>query len=147
LALTAIRVLLDSNPSTPSAPPPVDSRDPATERITIRLRPGDAGAVRIRAAQRGFRSSAYLAALVRAHLTHNPPLPNAEMRVLKEGVVALTSLGKLMALYQRRLAEAGALPADLAQQLSKTRAVVAGVERCTHDLVRAALIAWESKYD
>jgi hypothetical protein len=147
LALIAIRLLLDSNPSTSTDAPAANTRDPATERITIRLRPGDAGSVRHRAAQRGFKSSAYLAGLVRAHLAHNPPLPTNETRILKAGVLALTSLGKLMAQYQRMLAEEGVLPPDLAQQLSKTRAVVAGVERCAHDLVRAALIAWESKYD
>ena len=36
---------------------------------------------------------------------------------------------------------------DLRQQLSRTRAAVAALERHTHDLARAALISWETRSD
>lgn len=85
--------------------------------------------------------------MVRAHVTHNPPLPTNEVLVLKQGIAVLSRLGQLMAQNARRAAEEGDLPAELSKQLSQTRAVVAGLERCTHDLVKAALIAWESRYD
>ena len=147
LALTAIRVLLDSNQSTPNVLQPGADREPATDRITIRLRPGDANAIHDRATRRGFKPSAYIAALVRAHLTHNPPLPTNEVIVLKQGIAVLSRIGQLLAQNTRRAAEQGDLPAELSKQLSQTRAVVAGLERCTHDLVKAALIAWESRYD
>lgn len=147
LALTAIRALLDSNRSTPYALQLNGGRVPATDRITIRLRPGDANAIHDRAARRGFKPSAYIAAMVRAHITHNPPLPTNEVLVLKQGIAVLSRLGQFMAQYARRAAEEGDLPAELSKQLSQTRAVVAGLERCTHDLVKAALIAWESRYD
>ncbi len=147
LALIAIRALLDTNAPVPPAAHLATSREPATNRITIRLRPGDGHAIHDRAARRGFQPSAYIAALVRAHVSRNPPLPSSELMVLKQGVAVLARLGQLMAYTARRAAEKGALPPELAKELSQTRAVVAGLERCMHELARAALIAWESRYD
>jgi hypothetical protein len=147
LALIAIRALLDSNASALHAPKPEELREPASDRVTIRLRPGDGRAIHERAAGRGFKPSAYIAALVRAHVTRNPPLPSNELAILKKGVAILSRLGQLMAHTARRAAEEGALPPELAEELSQTRAVVVALERCMHDLARAALIAWESRYD
>src|SRR2546422_2446708 len=66
LALTAIRAVMAADSLhqvSPTAP-----RVAATDRITIRLRPGDGEAITRRAAQRGMKASTYLAALVRAHV-------------------------------------------------------------------------------
>ena len=147
LALNAIRLLLDSNQSTPDALQPGPGREPATDRITIRLRPDDADAILDRATRRGYKPSAYIAALVRAHLTHNPPLPTKEVLLLKEGMTVLLRLGKFLAHIHREAAQEGILPPDLAKELIQTRALVTGLERVTHDVIRAALIAWESKYE
>jgi chaperonin cofactor prefoldin len=84
---------------------------------------------------------------VRAHLTHNPPLPAKELQLLKEGMAVLLRVGKLLAQMHREAAKEEFLPPDLAEQLIQTRALVTGLERVTHDLIKAALIAWESKYD
>ncbi|MBS0416929.1 MAG: hypothetical protein JSR66_04400 [Proteobacteria bacterium] len=147
LALTAIRALLDTNQPRPDVVRPEECREPANSRLTIRLRPGDSAAVRVRATRRGFKPSAYIAGLVRAHLTHSPPLPKNEVDLLKQAISVLTRLGHLLAAITREVAKEGILPPELAKQLSLTRGVVAGVERIAHDLVKAALIAWESKYD
>lgn len=147
LALIAIRALLGSD----MAPEPVAhlaaSKEPATDRITIRLRPGDGRAIYDRAVRRGMKPSAYLAALVRAHVTGNPPLPSNELAVVKQGVVILAGLGRLLARTARRGAEEGSMAPELQQELSRTRAVVAALEQRTHELARAALVAWESRYD
>ena len=74
LALIAIRAWLDSQSS--DLPPLPSSSGPALDRITIRLRPGDRLAIRHRAAERRIKDSAYIAALVRAHVAANPPLHN-----------------------------------------------------------------------
>ncbi len=75
LAVVAIQALLDSNglPGRP-AQSPIPLREPTTNRITVRLRPGDERAIAERAARRGLRPSTYLAALLRAHLAINPPM-------------------------------------------------------------------------
>jgi hypothetical protein len=147
LALIAIRVLLHSNGAPSSAFGSATRREVATDRITIRLRPGDGRALQDRAARRGMKPSAYLAALVRAHVTGNPPLPTNELAIVKQGVVILAGLGRLLARTARRGAEEGHMPPELQQELSRTRAVVAALEQRTHELARAALVAWESRSD
>lgn len=138
LAMMVIRSVLNpnakSNCETDSAPSPV----PATDRITIRLRPGDGISIAQKAAQRGMKPSAYIATLVRAHVTHNPPWPANELAALKQSVAVLAGLGRLLA----NAAKSSGITCD---DLQRTRAVVATLEQRTHDLVREALISWESR--
>jgi len=139
LALIAIRDVLnpDAKPIAESEPPP--ALGPATDRITIRLRPGDGASIARRAAQRGMKPSAYLAALVRAHVARNPPWPENELATLKQSVVVLAGMGRL-------LAQAAKSTSGIARDdLQRTRAAVAALEQRTHDLARAALINWESR--
>jgi hypothetical protein len=145
LALIAIRVFLDSE--LPDRPPSTSTIGPAVDRITIRLRPGDRGAIRRRAAERRMKDSAYIAALVRGHLTINPPLATNEIAALKVAVSILAGFGRLLARATRDAAQAAVLSKDLQQDLSRTRALVADVERRLHDFARAALVAWESRID
>lgn len=146
LALIAIRSLLDCNDvGETNAAPARPER--STDRITIRLRPGDRRVINERASRRGMKASTYLAALVRAHIAANPPLTNEELGAYKQGVILLAGLGRLLARLSRDAARAGRIPQDLQQELSRTRAVIAGLEKRTHDLARAALMSWESGYD
>jgi len=142
LALSTIRWIGDSGCLDPYATGP---RTPATDRITIRLRPGDGDAIARRAAQRGMKSSAYLAALARAHVAVNPPLPAKELAALKQSIVVLAGLGTLLAQISRNPALSGRALEDVRQTISRTRAAVAAVEQRTHDLARTALISWECR--
>jgi hypothetical protein len=140
LALVAIRYVLGQNAKQASeAEGSSVIRGPATDRITIRLRPGDGVLIRQRATKRGMKPSAYLAALVRAHVTVNPPWPASELTALKQAVVVLAGVGR--ALAQAARTSQGVSHDDL----ERTRSAVAALERCTHDLARAALISWESR--
>ena len=85
-----------------------------------------------------MKRSAYLSALVRAHIAQNPPLPANELAALKLSVVVLAGLGRLLA----RDAKA---PTGIARDdLQRTRASVAELEQRTHALAKAALMSWES---
>lgn len=140
LALVAIRALLDSaghgciSELTPLA------RDVARDRITTRLRPGDRCAIHERAAKRGLKDSAYIAALVHSHVSANPPFTDSEVEALRASVAVLAELGRLLARLSRAAAPAGVL----IEELRRTRERIADVERYTCDLVRAALESWES---
>jgi hypothetical protein len=147
LALMAIRAVLDPDGKAPAVTHGPTETAVATDRITIRLRPGDGAAIARRAAQRGMKASTYLAALTRAHLGVNPPLAATELATLKQSIVVLAGLGHLLAQTARNPALAGAGLEDLRQNLSRTRAAVAALEQRTHDLARAALISWESRSD
>ena len=144
LALVAIRDLLDPDGKTPQAMTSAMERLAATDRITIRLRPGDGTTIAQRAAARGMKASAYLAALVRAHLRANPPLPAAELAALKESVAVLAGLGHVFA----RIARGPQTTEDrdgLRKDIVHIRAVLAALEQQTHDFAKTALIAWESR--
>jgi hypothetical protein len=145
LALIAIRALLDSKP--PDLPPNTSASGPALDRITIRLRPGDRLAIRRRAAERCMKDSAYIAALVRGHVAANPPLTSHELAAFKTGVSVLVAFGRHLARTTREAARAGVLTRDLQQDLNRTRALVAEVERRVHEFAQAALVTWESRVD
>lgn len=146
LALIAIRELLQAN-GLPEEVMYASGPEPATDRITIRLRPGDRRIVNERAARRGLKASGYLAALVRSHITANPPLATGELAAVKQGVVILAGLGRLLAQLSRNSLETGTSSPELQHELGRTRAVVAALEQRTHDLARAALKSWESRSD
>ena len=143
LAMIAIRQVLDPDAAPLRESIPAPARGPATDRITIRLRPGDGESISRRAAQRGMKPSAYLAALVRAHVAVNPPLTANELAALKQSVVVLAGVGRVLA-QAIRLPSA---PGIAREEMQRTRAAVAALEQRTHDLARAALISWESRSD
>ena len=144
LALLAIRQLL--KPDGTAAPAAVASeRVAATDRITIRLRPGDGIAIARRASERGMKPSAYLAALVRAHVATNPPLASSELAALKQSVVVLAGLGTLLAQTARNPALTGPGLEDVRLNISRTRAAAAALEQRTQEFTRRALISWETR--
>jgi hypothetical protein len=143
LALIGIRSILDSN-GPPSKPLQDEGPTPATDRITIRLRPGDHQVIACRAAQRGMKASTYLAALVRAHVAANPPLAAAELAALKQSIIVLAGVGRLLARTARSPSLGGPEREHLQENLGRTRAAVAALEERTHDLAYAALVSWET---
>jgi hypothetical protein len=146
LALMAIRLLLDCKDVSETSAAP-GRRERSTDRITIRLRPGDRRAINERANRRDMKASTYLAAMVRAHVATNPPLTENELGAYKHGVILLAGLGRLLTRMFRDGARAGSMPKDLLEELNRTRAIVAGLEKVTSNLVCAALKSWESGYD
>ncbi len=139
--MIAIRRVLDPDAAPLRESVPAPARGPATDRISIRLRPGDGESIARRAAQRGLKSSAYLAALVRAHVAANPPLTANELAALKPSVAVLAGVGRVLA-QAIRLSSS---PGVSREELQRTRAAVAVMEQRMHDLARAALISWESR--
>jgi hypothetical protein len=145
LALIAIRGLLNSNTPASSAQPA--PREPASDRITIRLRPGDGRVIADRAARRGIKASKYLAALVRGHVARDPPLTTNELVALKTAISVLSKIGMVLGTILRSTATATPDSEALIQEIRRTRSAVAGIEQRAHDFAHAALISWESRYD
>lgn len=145
LALLAIRALLDSNPTT-GRTPPHPAHVAATDRITVRVRPGDGKAIADRAEKRGLKPSTYIAALVRAHVAANPPLAADELQALKEAIAQLTAVGGALRQVAHAALATGDLPSNLQRELAKERAVIGMLEKRVHDLVQESLISWETNY-
>ena len=149
LALMAIRAFVDEDGRTqgPPAHDPTAERVRATDRITIRLRPGDGAVIARRAAERGMKTSTYLAAMARAHVAADPPLSANELAALKQSIVILSGVGTLLAQSARNPALSGPGLEDVRQTLSRMRVAVATLEQRTHDFAKAALMAWESRFE
>ncbi|MGA6981450.1 MAG: hypothetical protein WBZ11_07870, partial [Candidatus Sulfotelmatobacter sp.] len=127
--------------------PNASPREAATDRITIRLRPGDGSALEARAARRRMKTSTYLAALVRSHIAADTVLTADELDSVKKAVVVLAGVGRLLSRIARCSIQGGSLSPETRQALAQTRSVVAAVEQRTSDLARAALRSWESRYE
>ena len=147
LAVATLRALLIPGTlflaNIPNAPP----REAATDRITIRLRPGDGAALEARAARRQMKASTYLAALARSHIAADTVLTADELDSVKKAVVVLAGVGRLLSRIARCGDQGGSLSPETRQALAQTRSVVAAVEQRTSDLARAALRSWESRYE
>jgi hypothetical protein len=144
LALVAIRTFLNSNGKLPQTTVAME-RLAATDRVTIRLRPGDGATITQRAAARGMKVSAYLAALVRAHVQTSPPLPTTELAALRKSVAVLAGLGHVFAHVARAPVLTGVDYDAMREDMTQIRIALRSLEQQTHDLAKAALIAWESR--
>jgi len=148
LALIAIRAFVgeDGRTQGPVHNPTAESIR-ATDRITIRLRPGDGAVIARRAAERDMKASTYLAAMARAHIATNPPLSANELAALKHSIIALSAVGTLLAQSARNPTLRGPGFEDVRQTLNRMHVAVAALEQRTHDFAKAALIAWESRFE
>jgi hypothetical protein len=144
LALRGVRWLLDCADRFP--PHPVQETGPATDRITIRLRPGDGRGIAIQANRRAMKPSAYLAGLVRAHIASNPPLATTELAALKQAVAVLAGIGSELALLRRGLQDNSRSPTETRAMVERALRSVEAIEDRVHDLALAAREAWESHY-
>jgi uncharacterized protein (DUF1778 family) len=142
-ALQAIRSVLGSARQTQELH--ASSSAAATDRITIRLRPGDGATLIGRAAHRGMKPATYVAALVRSHLVANPPMTDKEVAQLKEGLRILAALGQKIAQTARSPALSDHTAEAMRKDLAVTRRLVEALETVTHNLVRASLVSWESR--
>jgi hypothetical protein len=144
LALAAIRTVIARVAVSPTAA--VKPRDPSTDRITIRLRPGDKTDLQWRASQRGMKTSAYLAALARSHLRLQPPLARNELQALKQSVALLARMGTTFVEASRKPSGTYAHE-DLRRLLEQLARAIAALEQRTEGLARTAQISWESHCD
>jgi len=116
----------------------------ATDRITLRLRPGDRALLDARAAARRMAPSSYLVALVRAHLRREAPLPADELATLKLTVAQLSAMlrqlrAPLVEGAPHQSSDTARALHDIAARIDDLRQQVAGV-------VRTHLISWESDH-
>ncbi len=144
LAIQAVRSCLDLArivSGAPLTPPPV-TRTPSTDRITIRLRPGDLKNIQWRARERGELPSAYIAALVRAHVAAAPPLARDEMQALKASASALG--GALYLLRRARSTPGIQGDSNLRRALTEMEGAVRTLEQDTRAFIQKALATWEA---
>jgi len=142
LLTAVVDAVLGRNPVTNSSDADSADRSPSSDRITLRLRPGDRALLDARAAQRGMKPATYLVALVRAHVRCSAPLPAAELNALKLAVAELSSLAR----HLHRMTGFDDPPDSnvaLGQHLCEVTARVEDARRLVADVVRTNLMSWE----
>jgi hypothetical protein len=115
--------------------------------VTIRLRPGDGAVIARRAKERGVKTATYLAAMARAHVATDPPLFAHELAALKQSIAILSGLGLVLRQSIRSPVLSTPELEEVRETLNRTRTAVAALEQRTHDFTKAALVAWESRFD
>jgi hypothetical protein len=114
------------------------------DRITLRLRPGDGKWLRLRAQRRGMRYTTYAAALVRAHLRADPPMPLEELARLERGLAEVSALGRHLSQIGREMREGQGIDPRLRRELATVLQVVEELRQALRDAVKANRISWES---
>lgn len=121
------------------------TRDCASDRLTLRLRPGDRPLADAMAAARRMKTSSYLAMLVRTHVRGAPVMPPAELDELKGVVGHLAALGRqLRSLGDGVFAPGGTTSAAAHQLLFEVGTTVESVRQAVASVVRANLMSWET---
>jgi len=76
------------------------------DRITVRLRPGDGKLLRRRAQARGMNYTTYTAALLRAHLRADPPMPLEELARVERSLSEVTAIARRLGQIAPHLSKA-----------------------------------------
>ena len=115
-----------------------------SNRIGIRLRPGDSELLRVRARTRGMNYTTYAAVLIRAHLRANPPMPLEELARLERSLAEISAIAGSLGQIARAMTQGQGVDPRFSLELA---AVLPPVERLweqMREVVRANVISWES---
>ena len=118
----------------------VEERD----RITLRLRPGDGQWLRLRAERRGMKYTTYAAALIRAHVRANPPMPIEELARLERSLAEISALGRRLNQIAGAVREGKGVESGLRVELAVVLSAVEELRQALREMVKVNRISWES---
>jgi hypothetical protein len=119
-------------------------RETRRERLSIRLQTGDIALVGQRARGRRMKPATYVAALVRAHLVVDPPLPSKELAILERATAELSAVGRNLNQVTRAINRGLPVPAGTAALIGRSIELVEAVREATKQYLRAASASWEA---
>lgn len=114
------------------------------ERITLRLRPGDGKWLRLRAHSRGMKYSTYAAALIRAHVRANPPMPIEELARLERSLAEVSAMGRRLSQIAQGMRDEHGVDPGLREELAAVLRTVNEVRQAVREVVKVNRISWES---
>ena len=114
------------------------------DRITLRLRPGDGQWLRVRAQRRGMKYTSYAAALIRANVRANPPMPLEELASLERSLGEVSAIGRRLNQIADAVREGQDVDSGLRADLAAVLKVVEELRQTLRQVVKANRISWES---
>ena len=114
------------------------------DRITLRLRPGDGKWLRRRAQARGMKYTTYAAALIRAHVSADPPMPLEELARFERGLAEISAIGRRLNQIAGAGSERQGVDAGLRVELAAVRQAVEELRQTLREVVKINRISWES---
>ena len=114
------------------------------DRITLRLRPGDGQWLRLRAQARGMKFTTYAAALIRAHVRANPPMPLDELARLERGLAEISAISRRLTQIAGAVREGQGVDSGLRVEVAAVLPTVEELRQSLREVVRVNRISWES---
>ena len=114
------------------------------DRITLRLRPGDGKWLRRRAQARGMKYTTYAAALIRAHVSADPPMPLEELARFERGLAEISAIGCRLNQIAGAGSERLGVDAGLRVEIAAVRQAVEELRQTLREVVKINRISWES---
>ena len=114
------------------------------DRITVRLRPGDGKLLRSRAKRRSMNYTTYVAALIRAHVRADPPMPIEELSVLERSLGEVSAISRSLSQLARAAREGQGADAGRLPELESIREALEQLRQSLREVVKANRISWES---
>lgn len=120
---------------------------PASGRISVRLPNDDFLLLRERAAARGLPASTYVSYLVRSHLRRLAPLPDAELKALKQAIGEISAIGRNLNQIARAVNSGGDANGPNRADLHALLRACTGLRDAVKDVVNWNLSSWEAGYE
>jgi hypothetical protein len=114
------------------------------DRITLRLRPGDGKWLRLRAHARGMKYTTYAAALIRAHVRADPPMPLEELARFERGLAEISAIGRRLNQIAGVVSQRQSVNPGLRLELAAGLQVVEELRQALREVVKVNRISWES---
>ncbi len=114
------------------------------DKVSLRLRPGDGGLLRLRAQARGMKYTTYAAVLIRAHLRADPPMPQGELAKLERSVAEVSAVAESLGQIARAMTQEHAGDPAWGRELSLVVPAVERLWRQMREVVKANVLSWES---
>lgn len=122
----------------------VQAESSERDRITIRLRPGDGKLLRSRAQRRRMNYTTYVAALIRAHVRADPPMPLEELSILERSLAKVSAISRSLSQLARAVREGHGGDAGRLPELESIREALEQLRQALREVVKANRISWES---
>ena len=114
------------------------------DRITLRLRSGDGKWLRLRAQRRGMKYTTYAAALIRAHVRADPPMPIEELARLERGLAQISVIGRRLNQIAAAVGEGQGVDSGLRTELAALLPAMEELRHALREVVKINRISWES---